>query len=131
MRQCYATTWPELMQVRHTAALVLKNNILLTARSPRGAHSLHVDAPYVRQACLAMLQSANRPLRQAAGTLAAALLSFETLDRWPDLVSFFRFTQCVFDELLSFNVMVAPSRLRLGHSSANSIAQRCRRAFVQ
>eukprot|EP00892_Ulva_mutabilis_P002006 jgi/Ulvmu1/11806/UM080_0017.1 len=74
--------------VRHTAALVLKNNILLTARSPRGAQSPHVDAPYIRQACLAMLQSAIRPLRQAAGTLAAALLSYETLDRWPDLVRY-------------------------------------------
>lgn len=75
-----------LSQVRHTAALVLKNNILRTTKTPRGAHSPHVDAPYIRQACLAMLQSANRALRQAAGTLAAALLSYEALDRWPDLV---------------------------------------------
>lgn len=128
-RCCVPNHMPELMQVRHTAALVLKNNILLTARSPRGAHSLHVDAPYVRQACLAMLQSANRPLRQAAGTLAAALLSFETLDRWPDLVRFFRCIQRVLRELLSSTVTVAPSRLRLCQSCANSITRRDRQAF--
>ena len=74
------------MQVRHTAALVLKNSILRAARSPRGVPGTHVDVPYIRQACVAMLQSDVRPLRQAAGTLAASLLSFETLDKWPDLV---------------------------------------------
>jgi hypothetical protein len=80
-------TCPKPSQARHTAALILKNNVITVAKlEPGPSNEPSLDITYIKGCCLDMLKSANRPLRQTAGTLAAAILAVEALDRWPELV---------------------------------------------
>jgi hypothetical protein len=75
------------MQARHTAALFLKNNVITAARQVPGEQTnVALDVEYVKVCTLSMLQSTVRPLRQAAGTLAASVLTAHPLAMWPDLV---------------------------------------------
>lgn len=133
------------VQARFTAAALLKSNVHWCARASSSfsqslppQHYLHV--PYLDACCLAMLQSGNRALRHAAGSLATALLLLQPIDQWPELVR--SQLECAFVSLIEYNrstcsvtVCITPpchvprvcfvSRSMLAYAALSSSARAC------